>query len=115
MTREEQINEMKNVMFGKAMAKLEDFQTVDYNVFSDYEKDEFRQKIKGALNMYAVALYESGYRKEDEVQKETAMEILQKIKAFPRDLIHSYQKGAIILREAEINQIATEYGVEVEE
>lgn len=63
----------------------------------------------------AKQIYESGYRKADEVRKETAREILQKIKAFPRDWIHSYQKGAIILREAEINQIATEFGVEVEE
>lgn len=75
--KEEQIEEMTNVMFGKAMAKLEDFLTVDYIVFSDYEKYELRKKIKGALNLYAGALYESGYRKADEVRKETAQKVIK--------------------------------------
>lgn len=109
MTKEEQINEMKNVMFGKAMAKLEDFQTVDYNVFSDYEKDEFRQKIKGALNMYAVALYESGYRKADEVRKETAQEILNEFRCCKQAMQDSFDMAF----EAIIEKISEKYGVEV--
>lgn len=117
MTKEEQIEEMTNVMFGKAMAKLEDFPTVDYIVFSDYEKYELRQKIKGALNLYAGALYESGYRKADEVRAETAREIVKKYK----------EAFEVIREEREINktafdflyddisdEILNDYGVEVE-
>lgn len=100
MTKEEQIEKMAKDIAG--IEQQDDLTLGEvYGIEATFELAEI--------------LCDAGYRKAEEVRKETAREILQKIKAFPRDWIHSYQKGAIILREAEINQIATEFGVEVEE
>lgn len=102
-SKEKQIEEMAQDIFHSGVAL--DGVDFAYGLFDD--DDHFRRLAR--------KLYAAGYRKADEVRKETAREILQMIKAFPRDWIHSYQKGAIILREAEINQIAAEYGVGVED
>lgn len=103
MTKEDQIEKMAQEILHAGVA----LDGVDFVHGLFDEDDHFRRLAR--------KLYTAGYRKADEVRKETAREILVKLKTFTRDWIHSYQKGAIVLREAEIDQLAAEYGVEVEE
>lgn len=59
----------------------------------------------------ATALYNAGYRK----QSDTIREFAEKLKALPnRDYAHSYQLGCLVLSDKDINELAVEYGVEVE-
>ena len=56
-------------------------------------------------------LYAAGYRK----QSDTIREFANKLKALPnRDYAHSYQLGCLVLSDKDINELAVEYGVEVE-
>ncbi len=56
----------------------------------------------------AIDLYNAGYRKADEVRKETAKEIIQKT----HDMYKKYGIGKLLLW---ANALAAEYGVEVKE
>lgn len=85
MTKQEQIKEMVGVM------------AASNNPFVDVPIEIMPQ--------VAEAIYNAGYRKSEEVRKETAKEILKLIKGI---------KHIGSLR-SELDMIAIEYGVEVEE
>ena len=55
----------------------------------------------------ASGLYDKGYRKADEVRKETAKEILQ--------WLYNLRKGGFSLNASEVRRIAKDHGIEVDE
>ena len=110
MTKQEQIEEIKQVLI-KTCKRCRTF-----------EEDYMQSK-------YAEALYNAGYRKVDDVRKETAKEIFQKVvnicikeedfqdgtvntKLEP--LYFGIMNGCAFIRN-EVKEIAKQYGVEVEE
>ena len=83
--KEQQILEMADLLFDYA----EDYCDADGHIIT---------------NKLAETLYESGYHKADEVRRETAKEILQEI----------YDEIDYYSCQPAIEQLAKEYGVEVE-
>lgn len=103
MTRNEQIEEM-----ARDLARLEPEYCEAWNCKGcNYERSTC------AETKFAEALYAVGYRKADVVRKETAQEIAKRFKNLPRDLVHSYMRGAIILYDSDLDKIATEFGEEI--
>ena len=82
----------------------------------------------GVLNLFAEALYEAGYRKAEEVQKETAKVIFQKVinicikeEDFQEGTVNTQleplyfgiMNGCAFIR-GEVKKLAEQYGVEVQ-
>lgn len=110
MNREEQIEEIKQVLI-KTCKRCRLF-----------EEDYMQSK-------YAEALYNAGYRKAEEVRKETAKEIFQKVvnicikeedfqdgtvNTQLEPLYFGIMNGCAFIR-GEVKELAEQYGVEVEE
>lgn len=110
MTKQEQIEEIKQVLI-KTCKRCRTF-----------EEDYMQSK-------YAEALYNAGYRKVDDVRKETAKEIFQKVvnicikeedfqdgtvNTQLEPLYFGIMNGCAFIRNEE-KEIAKQYGVEVEE
>lgn len=110
MTKQEQIEEIKQVLI-KTCKRCRTF-----------EEDYMQSK-------YAEALYNAGYRKVDDVRKETAKEIFQKVvnicikeedfqdgtvNTQLEPLYFGIMNGCAFIRN-EVKEIAKQYGVEVEE
>ena len=102
MTTQEQIEEIELVMHNAFGCRY--FNTKDMKL----NNDRF-------FNREATALYNSGYRKADEVRKEMAKEILQKIiEKDHKILAWEYGVGYMDCMQ-NIKSVISEYGVEVEE
>ena len=110
MTKQEEIEEIKQVLI-KTCKRCRTF-----------EEDYMQSK-------YAEALYNAGYRKVDDVRKETAKEIFQKVvnicikeedfqdgtvNTQLEPLYFGIMNGCAFIRN-EVKEIAKQYGVEVEE
>ena len=110
MTKQEQIEEIKQVLI-KTCKRCRTF-----------EEDYMQSK-------YAEALYNAGYRKVDDVRKETAKEIFQKVvnicikeedfqdgtvNTQLEPLYFGIMNGCAFIRN-EVKELAKQYGVEVEE
>ena len=110
MTKQEQIEEIKQVLI-KTCKRCRTF-----------EEDYMQSK-------YAEALYNAGYRKVDDVRKETAKEIFQKVvnicikeedfqdgtvNTQLEPLYFGIMNGCAFIRN-EVKKLAKHYGVEVEE
>ena len=93
------------------------------------EKMQRSFETDGVLNLFAEALYEAGYRKAEEVQKETAKVIFQKVinicikeedfqdgtvNTQLEPLYFGIMNGCAFIR-GEVKELAKQYGVEVEE
>ena len=110
MTKQEQIEEIKQVLI-KTCKRCRTF-----------EEDYMQSK-------YAEALYNAGYRKVDDVRKETAKEIFQKVvnicikeedfqdgtvNTQLEPLYFGIMNGCAFIRN-EVKELAEQYGAEVEE
>ena len=110
MTKQEQIEEIKQVLI-KTCKRCRTF-----------EEDYMQSK-------YAEALYNAGYRKVDDVRKETAKEIFKKVvnicikeedfqdgtvNTQLEPLYFGIMNGCAFIRN-EVKELAKQYGVEVEE
>lgn len=110
MTKEEQIEEMAKYV-GTA---CENYVTVGNIQICEY-KDGLRCNKCSTALYGATRLHESGYRKADEVRKETAREITEKLKSKLRDRVDGTTVDGAIEANRAMKEIAAEYGVEVEE
>lgn len=93
MTKEDQINEIWDIL----------------------SKDAFSWPAIVVQKPKAIAIYESGYRKADEVRKETAREILQRLLFERTTFVDDYGEVSYAVFIEKIKEVAAEYGVEVEE
>ena len=101
MDKEKEIEELKKVI-------RKGFETA--NCRNEYTKEPypyFDSQILSIANCLSVA----GYRKADEVRKETAKEILQDL----YDEAAKYDDETMSLNTYEIKQLAIKYGIEVDE
>ena len=99
MTKQEQIEEMANIPHKCIKSSCEECIKNDRKC-ADYTRAE--------------ALYNAGYRKADEVRKETAREILREIRGYyPVDLEHCDKGEAFILELC--YELANKYDVKVKE
>lgn len=103
MTEQEQIEEIKEVI-----CNMEEWAAHYYDEYG-YEHEAFANCIG-----IASAIYNAGYRKADEVRKETAREILREIRGYyPVDLEHCDKGEAFILELC--YELANKYDVKVKE
>lgn len=119
MNKQEQIEEMvktvvdreKNCVIGETECKK-----------CNLNKCDLHCNIHSEISYDCETLYNAGYRKAEEVRKETAKEILDEIDNALHDLAMCYAKGhkdyyavCEYVHLKIISKIAKKYGVEVEE
>ncbi len=95
MSKQKEIEEMADVLWGHCG-----------NLINEYCEGKSH-----CANCIAKKLTDAGYRKADEVRKETAKEILQDL----YDEASKYCDDTMGLNTYEIKQLANKYGVEVDE
>lgn len=103
MTKEEQIEEMAQEILHAGVV----LDGVDF-VYGLFDEDDHFRRL--ARKLYAI-----GYRKADEVRKETAREILQRLLFERTTFVDNYGEVSYAVFIEKIKEVAAEYGVEVEE
>lgn len=108
MTKKQQVKEI-----GDIIAKI-----IHRDSISIFEEDEDGEVDRiSVINVNGLGrfIYESGYRKADEVRKETAREILQRLLFERTTFVDNYGEVSYAVFIEKIKEVAAEYGVEVEE
>lgn len=114
-TKEEQIEEMvKTVVDREKKYVIGETECKKCNL----NKCDLHCNIHSEISYDCETLYNAGYRKSEEVRKETAKEILQKLfdKCFEPDALKRLLgRFTCYVASYDILELAKEYGVEVEE
>lgn len=111
MTKKQQVKEI-----GDIIAKIIHRDSI--SIFEEDEDGEVNRISVINVNGLGRFIYESGYRKADEVRKETAREILQRLWKWKSSII--FDTESVLVAEAQFEKAILafakeEYGVEVEE
>ncbi len=103
MTKEEQIEEMTSICYVSICHQIGG---------GDFVQAGDR---RAAGEICAEELHESGYRKADEVRKETAQEIFDRLQLEKTVFVDDYGNKTFAVLTKEIEEIAVYYGVGVED